>query len=590
MSTLKRFYLLAALCLLVLFAHGQIPAPATNDPNWNNTPQFSTDFTATNNLYQWDLANAWTHPAPNGNVILVVPTLSISGTYSIGDGVIQYNPSVAVGIVSAISIGSPNSIITLNASSGKFVSGYVVTDQITSATSTPSTVQTDITTTLTVGTITNPPYILGEIVSQTGGAIGILWSISGSVLQILPLNTIPFNYSTLTGFVSNASSTPSSISSGADDNVVVLTGAITSGPYLAGETVNQAVSLAHGTLCGVVYGNAAGPNALIIKASNLVNFDASDIVTGATSTAYSTASGIASATCYADNGTNITSPGTPGNYILQLAATYTNTFGSSPVSSGQMYTNPYYQTFSYGYYETDMELSCQGIDYNDAFWLYNCDVIHPPYVHNELDCEMLSYSSIANIIPVKTSPIVNYSTNIWIGTCGRSSPNHGSEYIPGLNLGTAFHKYSFEWTPDHIIWYFDGIPFRTVHYADAPNIIPSPPMNIWLSLGFGPNVFSSRDVFPGYMYVKYVSQFNLNNSNCLTLPYQPSVPFSPAAFNQVYKYITLGNSFGSINNSSVLSSSTTVYMRAAGNTTIYGPFTVPAPSSGAFAIIPTACF
>jgi len=276
---------------------------------------------------------------------------------------------------------------------------------------------------------------------------------------------------------------------------------------------------------------------------------------------------------YGDESTMVT---TSGPNQLQLKAdAIPYSYCPTSITSGQMLTKSEY---TYGYYEAKMELPCYGADYNDAFWLYECTAT--PNVHKELDCEILSTTS--NNSPGRTSPLINYSTNTWIGQCYGSSVDDYQQYVPSANLSTNYHVYSFEWLPDHIIWYFDGAPFRMVHLS-SPNItIPASPMYIFLELGLEPNVSVTRDQFPGYMYVQYVHSYYVNedcNTNTVFNSYANILSFNYAVKNTI--------TFGTGTPISLLNTDVK-YFRAQSGFTIKGPFTVP--KGAVFGLIETGCY
>jgi len=586
MKTFKKCIFLLAMYLPAVLARGQTPA---NDPNWNTgTFQFNDDFTLSgSNLSQWGVASDWR--ANTTNVILVVGSISGSThTYSIGDIVGQ--GTWANGMVSGIVTGSPNNVLLLSSTNGTFITGTTVIDQTTGAnhnnSSTPTSIYSDAVIVESVGTITGGSYTIGETVTQYGsGATGILYNFTlgtPNLLQVLPTSGV-FNDNT-SDYIYDASGVKSSpaasMTSSVSDNVVFATGAIT-GSFTVGQTVSQTSTSGSGTLCGVIPVNSGSINVFIIHmSSDNANFTNSTNNITQGSGNHATPSAFASATYCADatGNVSITNVGGLIGQVLRIQATNTTTWGSSLISTGALETN---SSLTYGYYETSMELPCYGMDYDDAFWIWgNC-------FENALNCEILSYGS--TVTPTSTSPISNYSSDSFVGTCPNTPLGPASsdyvEFYPSPRLDNLFHTYSFEWMPDHIILYFDGQPFRVIHSSDQPNIIPNSTMQIMLDIGFNA-VSPARDQFPGNMYVKYVNVYAMNKSNCSTLPYT-TTPLSATAFNQVYEYINIGSNSG---NTTALSSSTNVCMRASGSTTIYGPFVVPKPSSGSFSIIPTACY
>jgi len=277
-----------------------------------------------------------------------------------------------------------------------------------------------------------------------------------------------------------------------------------------------------------------------------------------------------------------------GNTVLQLEALY-----SSPPSScskynftiGQIATNDNI-LYTYGYYEAKMELPSYGEDYNDAFFLHSC----ANNISHDLDCEILA----PPINPTKTSALTNYSTNTWTGNCNpNGSIDNYQQYLPTSRLDNSFHIYSLEWFPDHIIWYFDGTPFRMIHLTSTIAIPPAP-ANIYLGIGFHDSINSiARDSFPGYMYVQYVNSYFVNeqcgtagsgcscNNNITFNTRSDITSFYPTA--SVQGSITFGSG-------TAISLQTTdiMYFRAQNGFTIKGPFTIP--KGAVFGLLETQCY
>jgi beta-glucanase (GH16 family) len=307
---------------------------------------------------------------------------------------------------------------------------------------------------------------------------------------------------------------------------------------------------------------------------------------------------------------SITTP-SGDNHALQITTTWgaSNSCGT-PITTGWVYSNPQYK---YGYFEASCEMAGSGGSrpwggYNFAFWLYEgCQsscvgwpINDESTYTNELDCEILTADAtgwtqdFTHTIHMSQPGSCYNTQSVW-GNYSPYSDMGGQFNTSSFNPTTSFHKYAVEWTPDHIIYFFDDVAIQMEHNSPSPLLDPS-----FVNGGIPQNAQSlNLDVFvgsedatvtyPGHMYVDYVHAYKLNNSGCSTTLYNSgtSSAFNPLAFNQVYKNITIGSYSG---NTSVLSSSTTVIMRAANNTIIYGPFKVPTPTNGAFVILPTACY
>lgn len=274
-----------------------------------------------------------------------------------------------------------------------------------------------------------------------------------------------------------------------------------------------------------------------------------------------------------------------GNSVLQLkAAIHSPRCDTSrPIYSGGIISNG---QFEYGYYEISCELNYSGKWENAAFWMAGFDCSIPEY--NELDCEILSNQS---------SPYnpLYFTHSLWdtTGACanGKGLPAANNQpYTFNVNVQNSFHKYAFEWTPDHVIWYFDGTPIQEVTNGgyNAFYQVPNLPMNIWLDLGFQAtdtthhaDSILQRSTYPAYMYVDYINQYDLK-SDC-------STDYSTCSFNintfpfKVYHSITLT---GSCNDSIPIGK--TASFRASDHIEINCSFKVHAGAQ--LIMIPTQCY
>ena len=130
----------------------------------------------------------------------------------------------------------------------------------------------------------------------------------------------------------------------------------------------------------------------------------------------------------------------------------------SLTESGGGYVGAEYRTqarFSYGYYSVSMKAaSCPGVI--SSFFIYT------GWPWDEIDIEFLGDDT--------TRVQFNYYTG------GRG----GHEYIYELGFDAAedFHEYGFDWQPESITWYVDGVPvYRAT--ADIPSTAGHIMMNLW---------------------------------------------------------------------------------------------------------------
>ena len=111
--------------------------------------------------------------------------------------------------------------------------------------------------------------------------------------------------------------------------------------------------------------------------------------------------------------------------------------------------------FSYGYYSVSMKAaSCPGVI--SSFFTYT------GWPWDEIDIEFLGDDT--------TRVQFNYYT----------SGQGGHEYVYELGFDAAedFHEYGFDWQPESITWYVDGVPvYRAT--ADVPSTAGHIMMNLW---------------------------------------------------------------------------------------------------------------
>lgn len=88
---------------------------------------------------------------------------------------------------------------------------------------------------------------------------------------------------------------------------------------------------------------------------------------------------------------------------------------------------------------------------------------------------------------------------------GRAPNFKAQTFEVGFNVDEQFHEYTFEWLPDSITWYIDGIEKYTVT-ENIPNLPQQIMMNIWIcttSEWAGEFDSSTLPAYAEYDYVKF---------------------------------------------------------------------------------------
>lgn len=134
--------------------------------------------------------------------------------------------------------------------------------------------------------------------------------------------------------------------------------------------------------------------------------------------------------------------------------------GKYSYSGGEYRTTDFY---GYGYYETSMKaIKNDGVV--SSFFTYTGESDKNPW--DEIDIEILGKDT--------TQVQLNYYTN--------GTGKHEYMYNLGFDASEGYHKFGFDWQPDHITWYVDG---KQVYTANSN--IPSTPgrimMNTWPGTG-----------------------------------------------------------------------------------------------------------
>ncbi len=135
-------------------------------------------------------------------------------------------------------------------------------------------------------------------------------------------------------------------------------------------------------------------------------------------------------------------------------------------SGGEFRTNNFYH---YGYYETSMKaIKNNGVV--SSFFTYTgpSDVVNGqknPW--DEIDIEILGKDT--------TKVQLNYYRD--------SKGGHETMIDLGFDASQDFHRYGFDWQPDHITWYVDGKEVHTM-WGDVPRTPSKIMMNVWPGVGY----------------------------------------------------------------------------------------------------------
>ncbi|MCH2547821.1 MAG: family 16 glycosylhydrolase [Alphaproteobacteria bacterium] len=138
--------------------------------------------------------------------------------------------------------------------------------------------------------------------------------------------------------------------------------------------------------------------------------------------------------------------------------------------------------YGYGYYEVSMR-SAAGSGINSNFFTY----IGPPHgepAHDEIDFEFLGKDP--------RTVQLNYYVN--------GKGDHEKIIALGFDASEDFHRYAFDWRPDSITWYIDGVQ---VHQTAPHAEIPSHPSKIFFSVWSGAS--SVNDWLGPFSYTKPVA-------------------------------------------------------------------------------------
>ena len=174
------------------------------------------------------------------------------------------------------------------------------------------------------------------------------------------------------------------------------------------------------------------------------------------------------------------------------------------VGSAELYTS---QAYSYGRFETRARFA-PGDGVVGSFFLWKDGSEKPDTFWNELDFEKIGAECL-----MQSNPIY-----------GKPSANHGKQHALQTDFCGAFHTYAFEWTPEAIVWLFDGSEIRrevgaaATAFAENASAGMQIHFNVWPGdATFGGNF--SPSILPVHQYIDWV-QYSAYKDGAFTLSWR----------------------------------------------------------------------
>ena len=158
---------------------------------------------------------------------------------------------------------------------------------------------------------------------------------------------------------------------------------------------------------------------------------------------------------------------------------------------GQLYRGAELRTVDpvlYGKFEARYK-PAQGDGLVSSFFTYNDDNPNTPW--SEIDIEILGVYD----------HVVDFNTITW----GQQS-HIRQHYVP-FNPHEDFHIYGFEWTPDYVAWFIDGVEVyrQTGEHIDSLHYLQKIMMNIWNPVYEDWVGEWNSNILPRFSYYDYVS-------------------------------------------------------------------------------------
>ncbi|HYQ42095.1 MAG TPA: family 16 glycosylhydrolase [Polyangiaceae bacterium] len=174
------------------------------------------------------------------------------------------------------------------------------------------------------------------------------------------------------------------------------------------------------------------------------------------------------------------------------------------VGSAELYTS---KSYGYGRFETRARFA-PGDGVVSSFFMWKDGSEKAGTFWNELDFEKLGGDC-----HVQTNPIF-----------GNPSTDHSKQHALQLDLCGAYHTYTYEWTPEAIVWLVDGTEIRretgatAQAYADNASAGMQIHFNVWPGdATFGGNF--SPSILPVHQYVDWV-QYSTYQDGAFTLAWR----------------------------------------------------------------------
>jgi len=286
-------------------------------------------------------------------------------------------------------------------------------------------------------------------------------------------------------------------------------------------------------------------------------------------------------TCF--YGLNMLSFQTISTYSVLAIKVDTSSFSSCsppssyPVQSGGILST---SSYKYGYYTANCEMAFNGVDFNGNFWMYG-GVTGTSGWWNEIDCEIINSYQNGDRSGSWPYPINDFTSGVHFDDASYTNMVYGSNNFINSTIENTFHVYSFEWLPNHIIWYFDGNQIN-----ELTTEIPDHAISIWISPWTSSGAHTT-DEYPGYEYVDYVRAYDLIMDSCsYSKIFKQNADISNFAPG-VRSSITFGNGTNNID----LSTLTNPLVFRASSFTIPKNSTYTFKASGkALMLIPTSCY
>lgn len=177
---------------------------------------------------------------------------------------------------------------------------------------------------------------------------------------------------------------------------------------------------------------------------------------------------------------------------------------ASAVSSAELYTS---ESYGYGRIEARVQYAPgDGVVSSFFMWKDGSEVAGTFW--NELDFEKVGADC-----RLETNPIY-----------GKPAANHSQKHALALDMCQSFHTYAYEWTPEAIVWFVDGMEIRRETGTAAQAYAENAPagMQIRLNLWPGDATFGGNfdpAILPVHEYVDWV-QFSKYEGGQFTLAWR----------------------------------------------------------------------